>query len=179
VKRVAVIGSGGAGKSVLSLELARRTGLPVTHLDREYWRADWEPTPEPEWEARVAEIVDGERWIIDGNFGGTMHLRLAVADTVLFLDIPRLVCVWAVTRRWLRYRRQSRPDMTPGLNDKLDLEFLRWIWGYPTTRRPGILRQLAELPPSTRVLRLTSRGQIREFLAGIDSAGTAETAAAA
>jgi adenylate kinase family enzyme len=164
VNRVAVIGSGGAGKSVLALELARRTGLPVIHLDREYWRPGWLPTPEPEWEARVGEIVKGERWIIDGNFGGTMHHRLAAADTIVFLDIPRLICEWAVITRWLRYRRRWRPDMAAGLNDKLDLKFLRWIWGYPTTRRPGILRQLAELPPSTQVVRLTSRRQMAEWL---------------
>ena len=169
MNRVVVIGSGGAGKSVFALELAGRTGLPVIHLDREYWRPGWEPTPEPEWEARVAEIVNRERWIIDGNFGGTMHLRLAAADTIVFLDIARLVCVWAVITRWLRYRRQSRPDMALGLNDKLDLKFLRWIWGYPTTRRPGILRQLTELPPSTRIVRLTSRRQMREWLDSVAS----------
>jgi adenylate kinase family enzyme len=177
VNRVAVIGSGGAGKSVFSLELAKRTGLPVVHLDREYWRPGWQPTPEPEWESRVAEIVQGQRWILDGNFGGTMHLRLAAADTVVFLDIPRLVCEWAVFTRWLRYRRQSRPDMAPGLNDKLDLEFVRWIWGYPNTRRPGILRQLAELPPSTRIVRLTSRRAIREWLASVAPAVPQEAAA--
>ena len=169
-----VIGSGGAGKSVFSLELARRTGLPVIHLDREYWQPGWQHMPEPEWEAKVAERVKGERWIIDGNYGGTMHLRLAGADTVVFLDIPRLVCEWAVVTRWLRYRKGSRPDMAPGLNDKLDLAFLRWIWGYPNTRRPGILRQLAELPPSTRVVRIRSRAATREFLAGVpDLAGAA------
>jgi len=177
VKRVAVIGSGGAGKSVLALELARWTGLPVIHLDREYWRPGWEPTPEPEWEARVAEIVNGERWIIDGNFGGTMHLRLAAADTIVFLDIPRLICEWAVITRWLRYRRRTRPDMAPGFNDKLDLKFLRWIWGYPTTRRPGILRQLAELPPSTHIVRLTSRGAIREWLHSVTPASVEGAAA--
>lgn len=171
-----MIGSGGAGKSVLALELARRTGLPVIHLDREYWRPGWAPTPEPAWEARVAELVNGERWILDGNFGGTMHLRLAAADTIVFLDIPRLVCEWAVITRWLRYRRRSRPDMAVGLNDKLSLTFLRWIWDYPATRRPGILRQLAELPPSTRIVRLTSRQAIREFLAGIEPAGAAAAA---
>jgi adenylate kinase family enzyme len=162
-----VIGSGGAGKSVFSLELARRTGLPVIHLDREYWQPGWQHMPEPDWEAKVAKLVQGERWIIDGNYGGTMHLRLAAADTIVFLDIPRLVCLWAVTTRWLRHRRRSRPDMAPGLNDKLDLEFLRWIWGYPRTRRPGILRQLGELPPSTEIVRLTSRAAIREYLANV------------
>jgi len=174
VNRVMVIGSGGAGKSVFSLELARRTGLPVIHLDREYWQPGWQHMPEPEWEAKVAALVQRERWIIDGNYGGTMPLRLAAADTIVFLDIPRLVCEWAVITRWLRHRRRSRPDLALGLNDRLDLAFLRWIWGYPNTRRPGILRQLAELPPSTRVVRLTSRTAMREFLAGVpDLAGAA------
>ena len=167
MNRVAIIGSGGAGKSVLARELESRTGLPRIHLDREYWQPGWEHMPEPAWEAKVAELVQGERWIIDGNYGGTMHLRLAAADTIVFLDIPRLVCEWAVITRWLRYRRRSRPDMAPGLNDKLDLAFLRWIWGYPNTRRPGILKQLGELPASTRVVRLTSRAAIREFLAAV------------
>jgi adenylate kinase family enzyme len=176
VNRVMVIGSGGAGKSVFSLELARRTGLPVIHLDREYWQPNWQHMPEPEWEAKVAEMVTGERWIIDGNYGGTMHLRLAGADTVVFLDIPRLVCEWAVFTRWLRYRKGSRPDMAPGLHDKLHLAFVRWIWGYPNTRRPGILRQLSELPPTTRVVRLRSRRAMREFL---DSVAPAAEAAAA
>ena len=167
MKRVMVIGSGGAGKSRFSLELARRTGLPVIHLDREYWQPGWQHMPEPEWEAKVATLVQGERWIIDGNYGGTMHLRIAAADTVVFLDIPRLVCTWAVITRWLRFRRSSRPDMAPGLNDKLDLAFLRWIWGYANTRRPGILPQLGELPATTRVVRLTSRAAMREFLASV------------
>jgi adenylate kinase family enzyme len=174
VNRVMVIGSGGAGKSLFSLKLARKTGLPVIHLDREYWQPGWQHMPEPEWEAKVAALVQRERWIIDGNYGGTMHLRLAAADTIVFLDIPRFVCEWAVITRWLRYRRRSRPDMAPGLNDKLDLAFLRWIWGYPKTRRPGILRQLSELPPSTRVVRITSRAATREFLASVpDLAGAA------
>jgi adenylate kinase family enzyme len=168
-----VIGSGGAGKSAFSLDLAWRTGLPVIHLDREYWQPGWQHMPEPEWEARVAALVQRERWIIDGNYGGTMPLRLAAADTIIFLDIPRLVCEWAVITRWLLYRRRSRPDMAPGLNDKLDLAFLRWIWGYPNTRRPGILRQLADLPPTTRVVRLTSRTTMRGFLDGVPKlAGT-------
>lgn len=162
-----VIGSGGAGKSFLSRELARRTGLPLIHLDREYWGSGWQPMQEPAWEAKVAELVKGERWIIDGNFGGTMHIRLAAADTVIFLDLPRLVCLVSVIRRWATFRAEARPDMTPGNADKLDLKFLQWIWGYPRTRRPGILRQLGELPDSTQVVRITSRAAMREFLAGV------------
>ena len=159
-----VIGSGGAGKSVLSRRLSERTGLPVIHLDREYWGPNWQPMTEEQWEARVRELVKRERWIIDGNFGGTIEIRLAAADTVVFLDLPRLICLWNVIRRWATYRRGGRPDMTPGNAEKLDLKFLRWIWGYPRTRRPGIVAQLEALPPTTQVVRLTSHAAARAWL---------------
>ncbi len=162
-----VIGSGGAGKSVFSLELAQRTGLPVIHLDREYWGPGWQPMAEDRWEARIRELVRRDRWIMDGNFGGTISIRIAAADTVVFLDLPRLVCLWSVISRWATFRSAARPDMTPGNADKLDLRFLRWIWSYPRTRRPGIVAQLAALPQTTQVVRLTSRRDMRAYLAAI------------
>jgi adenylate kinase family enzyme len=166
-----VIGSGGAGKSVFSLRLAELTGLPVIHLDREYWGPGWQPMPEDQWIARIRELAAGERWIMDGNFGGTIQMRMAAADTVVFLDLPRLVCLWNVIKRRVRFRGESRPDMTPGNAEKLDLAFLGWIWGYPRTRRPGILAQLDALPPATRVARLTSHRAAREFLEGVAAMG--------
>ena len=168
-----VIGSGGAGKSVFALRLAERTGLPVIHLDREYWGPGWQPMPEDEWIARIRELTAGQRWIMDGNFGGTIQIRMAAADTVVFLDLPRLVCIWNVIKRRVRYHGAARPDMTPGNREKLDLEFLRWIWGYPRTRRPGILAQLEALPPSVLVVRLTSHRAADAFLAGIPATGAA------
>ena len=176
MKRVMIIGSGGSGKSVFALRLAERTGLPVIHLDREYWRPGWQPTPEDEWEARIRELVSRDRWILDGNFGRTIQIRLAAADTVVFLDLPRLVCLRNVIRRWARYRSEARPDMTPGNAEKLDLKFLQWIWGYPRTRRPGIVAQLEALPPTTTVVRLTSHGAAQAFLEAV--APTFEHAAA-
>ena len=164
MQRIAIIGSGGAGKSVLARELGQRLGIPVLHLDRLYWHPSWIPTPTDDWRALQQEFVQSERWIIDGNYGGTMDVRLAAADTVVFLDLPRLVCVWGALTRYLRHRRGGRPDMAPGINERLDLAFLWWIWRYPATRRPGILARLSELPASTRVVRITSRREARAFL---------------
>ena len=167
MNRVAIIGSGGAVKSTLARALAERTGLPVIHLDREFWGPNWTPMDDEPWEAKVRGLVAGDRWIADGNYGGTIGLRLDRADTVVFLDIPRAVCIASVVLRALRYRDGTRPDMAEGNREKLDPEFLRWIWNYPRKNRPGIVRALRSLPSTTRVVHLTSRRGMSHWLATV------------
>jgi len=167
---VAVIGSGGGGKSVFSVELGRRTGLPVIHLDRLFWKPGWEAMEEDAWQAVHGELIKADRWIIDGNYGSTMEARLARADTVFFLDLPRLVCLrGALRRRWQHRAGRGRPDMVDGQRERIDLAFLWWIFRYPDTRRPGVLERLSRLPAGTRVVRIRSRREARQVLDGIPS----------
>ena len=91
MRRVLVIGSGGAGKSTFAARLAARTGLPLIHLDACFWRSGWDPTPPDEWARRVADLMSRQEWVMDGNYGGTLDARLAACDTVIFLDVPRHV----------------------------------------------------------------------------------------
>jgi adenylate kinase family enzyme len=164
VKRVAVIGSGGSGKSTFARKLAARTGLPLVQLDHLYWLPGWQEPPEDEWQATHAGLIARDRWIIDGNYGSTMVARLAAADTVVFLDLPRLVCLWSVLRRLALAGRFGRPNQVPGLSDRLDRAFLAWIWNYPTNKRPEVLERLAQLPSTTTVRQLRSRIAVRELL---------------
>jgi adenylate kinase family enzyme len=164
MRRILVIGAGGAGKSTLAAQIGARLGLPVVHLDAMYWRAGWVPIPAPEWRETVARLVRQPAWVMDGNYGGTLDARLAACDTVVFLDLPRLVCVARVLRRWMRYAGRPRPDMAPGCPERLSWEFLRWIWEYPRLRRPGILERLARLAPGQRVIVLRSPRDVRRFV---------------
>jgi adenylate kinase family enzyme len=164
MQRVLVIGSGGAGKSTFATALGQRLGIPVVHLDAQYWRSGWVATPSEQWHARVAELVAGDRWIMDGNYGGTLTQRLAACDTVIFLDLPRTTCLWRVVRRTFRYAGQSRPDMTPGCPERLTWAFAWWVWTYPTARRPRVLAQLAEVSRTARVVRLRSAREVAHFL---------------
>ena len=106
-RRILVVGSGGAGKSTFARELARRTGLPLVHLDLHYWKPGWTPTPPDEWLGRVRDLVRGDRWIIDGNYVGSLALRLERCDGVVFFDLPRLICLGGIARRWLRHQVDS------------------------------------------------------------------------
>jgi adenylate kinase family enzyme len=114
MRRIAVIGPGGAGKSTLARQIGDRLGLPVIHLDAHFWHEGWTETPKDVWEQTVHGLVQGEAWVMDGNYGGTMDIRLDAADTILFLDLPPWLCLLRVVRRQVRYRRRTRPDMAPG-----------------------------------------------------------------
>lgn len=163
MRRVLVIGSGGAGKSTFAARLAEHTGLPLIHLDRLYWRPGWTEPPPEQWAETVEQLVQGERWIMDGNYGGTLDQRLAACDTVVFLDLPRTVCLARVLRRRIRFRGRARPDMTPGCPERLSWEFISWIWTYPARRRPKILKRLSDLRAEQRAVILRSERAVEEF----------------
>ena len=100
MQRIAVVGSGGAGKATFSNELGRGLGLGVIHLDHHSWQPGWVPLGNDRWRALQSGLLSGERWIVDGNYGGTLDLRLAPADTVIVLALARWRCITRVLRRW-------------------------------------------------------------------------------
>lgn len=164
VRRVLVIGSSGAGKSVFAARLSERTGLPLIHLDALYWSPGWIKTPKDEWTHTVDALLARDAWIMDGNYAGTLDRRLAACDTAVFLDLPRAVCLWRALKRRIVHHGRSRPDMRQGNVERLSWEFIRWIWTYPAERRPGVLAKLAALRPRQRAVVLRSPAEIEAFL---------------
>jgi adenylate kinase family enzyme len=150
--------------------LAELTGLPVVHLDRIFWRANWAAAPRDEARRQLAAAAERERWILDGNFlaearAGQAEPRFDRADTVIFLDLPRRVCIWRVLTRLLRDRGRTRADLPQGAEEGFDLPLLRWIWDYPHADRPRVLELLGQLEArGAATHRLRSRTDVRRFL---------------
>ncbi len=167
MKRVIIIGSGGAGKSTLARKLGEVTNLPVIHLDSVFWKPNWTPTPKEEWKEIVEQLIMKDEWIIDGNFGSTMDLRIQRADTIILLDLHPLICVYSVIKRVLKHRNKTRPDMGENCPEKADFEFLRWVWTFRKKSLPSILRKLDEAEGKT-IIRLKSRKEIDQFVKELD-----------
>ena len=161
MERVAVVGPGGAGKSTFARALGDRLDLPVVHLDRIFWKPGWVETPRDEWRRCQSELFAADRWIADGNYGGTFDERFARADTVIVVARPRVACVVSALMRTAR--NHGQPIQAEGCPERFQLAFTRWIWNYERDSRPRLeaaLRRHNHL----HVIELTSRASMSRFI---------------
>lgn len=164
-QRIVIVGCSGSGKSSLARALSARLDLPVIHLDALYWRPGWTPSSNETFRARVAKAVAGDAWICDGGYSSTYDLRLPRADLVIWLDRSRWRCLWRVVIRWLTHIGRTRADMGPDCPEKIDLEFVLFIWNWRRRNRPTLEAGLARFAPEAPLTVLRSDRQVADFLA--------------
>ena len=167
MERIMIIGCGGAGKSTLARQLGEKTGLPVVHLDKLFWKPGWVSISREEFDTVHREAIAQDRWIIDGNFDRTIPERLTRCDTVIYLDFSRFSCLLGVVKRILTTYGSVRPDMGAGCPERLDWEFLRWVWNFNKNKRENNHRLLKEAE-GTAVIILKNRRDVKKFLQSIE-----------
>ena len=137
MKRVAVIGCPGSGKSTFARKLHEKTGLPLIHLDNIWWKPDRTHITREAFDAALREILAKPAWIVDGNYSRTVETRIAACDTVIFLDFDEQTCMDGIVSRV----GENRPDM-PWTEQTLDPELVALVKGFRAEQRPEILTLL-------------------------------------
>src|SRR5688572_28457925 len=163
MQRVLVVGSAGSGKSTLSNRLGSVLGLPVIHLDSLYWSPGWIEPDKVQWAETVRKVVSQRAWILDGNYSGTLGERIEACDTVVFLDVSRVVCLWRVLKRFAMHHGKTRPDIPQGCLERFDIAFLLWIWNYPSRSRRKVVALLETYRATTSVIHLRIRSDVERF----------------
>ncbi len=164
MKRVLVIGHPGSGKSTFAAQLGKIIGLPVVHLDKEFWQPGWEMTQRELFRQRVGDLVAADSWIIDGSYDSTLDIRLPRADTVIMLDFPRNLCMLRILQRIVTNFGRVRADMGDGCPEKIDVEFFRFAWNYKRDRYPRINVALRTHFPNGKVIALKGPAAVVQFL---------------
>ena len=167
MRKILVIGSGGAGKTTFAKRLSDIIKIDVIHLDRLYWQPGWVETPKAKWRNIVEDLIKLDSWIMDGNYSGTLDIRIEACDTVIFLDLPPRICLWRVIRRAIEYRNRNRPDMAEGCQERISLEFLFWVWNYQKRTRPKIVELIQNNADGRRIFRISSNEDMERFLANL------------
>jgi len=165
MRRILVIGNSGGGKSTLARQLGAKLGLPVVHLDVLFWKPGWVESDEAEFRARISQALASPAWICDGNFAATFDLRMPLADAIVWLDQPPLLCLFRAMRRVVTGRIHGRPDMADGCAEAVDLGFYAYILTFHRKQRPKIEAALAKYAAPGALHRLRSDREIAAFLA--------------
>lgn len=162
--KIMIIGSCGAGKSTLARQLHQKTGLELIHLDQAYFYPNWQEPTKEEWEKTVKQLTQKPNWIIDGNYGGTMEIRLKEADKIIFLNRSRWTCLYRVIKRIILNYGKTRPDSAKGCNERFDWNFLVYTFHFNDFKRPKILERLSKLPSTKEIIILESDKATNSFV---------------
>lgn len=166
--KIAVIGYAGAGKSTLARALGEHYRIPVLHLDRVQFTSNWQERERGEAQQLVRDFMDNSQWVIDGTYSKfEFERRLSEADSIIFLDFPRLICFFQAWKRYFQFWNTVRPDMADGCCEKMDPEFILWLlWrGRTRKKRKKFQQVLARYPEKTVVLH--SQKEIDRYLEGL------------
>jgi adenylate kinase family enzyme len=163
MERIILIGCGGAGKSTLARQLGEKLNIPVIHLDSIFWLPGWVEMDRETFDARLREEMAKERWIMDGNFNRTMPERIERCDTIIYLDFSRWACLVGVLKRIITTYGTVRPDMGAGCPERIDLEFLKWVWNFNKNKRQSYYKMLNEAEGKETIV-LKNRRMVRRFL---------------
>ncbi len=168
VNRIAIIGCGGSGKSHLARALGVARAIPVIHLDTLYYDHQWNPLATDRFAELQHQLAAQPQWVIEGNYASTLAIRLAAADTVVFLDLPAWVCLWGILQRRLEHGRGQHH--TIGVYDRITWSFIRYVLSYRRSMRPRVQRLLAEHARHADLVVLRSRRAVRRYLGAVRAA---------
>ncbi len=163
MKKIMIIGCPGSGKSTFSRALHEKTGIPLYHLDMMFWNADRTTVEKQVFMEPLQNAMEQDEWIIDGNYGSTIELRLAACDTVFFLDYPVEVCLQGIRQR----RGKPRSDMPWFETEEEDAEFINFIKSYNSESRPQVMA-LLEKYAHKNIYIFRSRAEKDAFLSRMD-----------
>lgn len=165
MKRRTIIGLSGAGKSTLARELGHIFNIKVYHLDRIFWERFWKGKPEETRMDILQKIVGEEQWIIEGSYFSLIEPRFEKADTIIFLDMPPLLCLYRLFKRHWKQRGHSRRDIPIDSTDKFDLKLILKVLFFTFHDRISLQQKLARYEETKRIIHLRSPEEVARFLA--------------
>jgi adenylate kinase family enzyme len=124
LRRIAILGGAGAGKSTLARRLGEALGLPVIHLDRLAYGAGWERRGPDAMCADLRAAIASGAWVVEGTYGEASAITLPAADLVLWLDQPVWRRLYRSWRKTVVHRGRPRADRPDGCEERFGLSYV-------------------------------------------------------
>ncbi|WP_328869657.1 topology modulation protein [Streptomyces sp. NBC_00287] len=162
MKKVAIVGCGGSGKSYLARELGRILDAPVTHLDAAFYDEDWHELPMEEFAELQRRLVSQPQWVIDGNYNSTLQIRLEACDTVILMDVSTVAALYGILARQIRHGAGHKGN---GVHNRIHSGVIKYVATYRRKMRPRVMAKIEQHAAGhANVVLLTNRRQTRRWL---------------
>ena len=161
-QKAIIIGCPGAGKSTFARILSDKTHLPLYYLDMLWHKPNRTTVDRTIFDEKLKEIVLKDKWIIDGNYGRTLEMRIQSCETIFLLDFPVEDCLAGAESRI----GKQRVDM-PWIETEFDEEFRQWIIDFPKNELPIIYELLDRYKSEKNIYVFHSRADIDDYLSKI------------
>lgn len=158
-KRIAIIGLPGSGKSTFAIKLGNVLNIPVHHLDRHMFDGR-KKREKAEFLALKEALLKEESWIIEGCSFSTLEMRFARADTVIYFDLPRILCIWRVCKRLFAFDEYLKDT---GCLDGINWTLLKYIWNFNRDKKQAI-QDLSKRYPDVEFLIFHCSKDLDEYL---------------
>ncbi len=168
MQRILIIGSPGSGKSTFGKRLSKKLNIPLVHLDRLWLKKGWVERTREEFDSSLITELSKPSWIIDGNYSRTLETRLQYADTVVFFDYNRFLCLWRVLKRVITNYGKVRDDVAEGCKERFDLEFMKYVYSFNDKQRADIYKKLST-NPKVRVIIIKKRKDLKQLEKDLNS----------
>lgn len=154
MKRIVVLGTTGSGKSTLSEQLSGLLGLPYVELDALHWLPDWQMQETEVFRQQVSDALNGDAWVVDGNYSKVRDIVWSRADTAIWLDYPLRIVYWRLFTRTLKRIWTQENLWNSGNKENFANQFLSrdslfvWAWTSKARQRknyPALFEENAHL----------------------------------
>lgn len=166
VNRILIIGCPGAGKSTLAVQIAQIGNIPLVHLDSIQWIDNETNASQAAFDAKLQEEIQKDQWVIDGNYARTLELRMKRAEMVVWLDLPRSVCLYRILKRYVKNKGKKNPHGNP---DRLDFSFLRFVWNYKKENDSHIRSLRGRYQGQLLFIHIRSGRKLRKFIKNFET----------
>ncbi|WP_326797276.1 topology modulation protein [Streptomyces sp. NBC_01808] len=162
MKKVAIVGCGGSGKSHVARELGRILDAPVTHLDAAFYDDEWNALPMDKFAELQRELVAQAQWVIDGNYNSTLPVRLGACDTVVLMDVSTVAALYGIFSRQIRHGAGHKGN---GVHNRIHWGVIKYVATYRRKMRPRVMAKIEQCAADRAdVVLLANRRQTRRWL---------------